>query len=254
MDTESLYDANAGKWERKAPSSLSDFTGRPAVFEMCSDVSGLDILDLGAGEGYCSRELAARGARSVTGVELSEQMVMAARRQEEALGQGIQYHQGDAVKLQGLADHSFDLVVAVFLYNYLTVAQMRASFAEALRVLRPGGAFVFAVPHPALGFIRRQHQAPFYFDVGSAGYFSGVDQQCQGEIWRIDGQRLPVQMVHKTLADYFLGLQLAGFTQLPQLRELGVRPEHLEQNPDFFGPVADTPLHLALRIQAPGSA
>ena len=86
MDTESLYDANAGKWERKAPSSLSDFTGRPAVFEMCGEVSGLDILDLGAGEGYCSRELAARGARSVTGVELSEQMVITARRQEQTLG------------------------------------------------------------------------------------------------------------------------------------------------------------------------
>ena len=44
MDTETLYDANAGKWERRAPSSLSDFTGRPAVFELCGDVVGLDAV------------------------------------------------------------------------------------------------------------------------------------------------------------------------------------------------------------------
>ena len=63
-DTARLYDAHAGRWRRRGPSSLSDFTGRPPVFELCGDVTGLDVLDLGSGEGYCSRELASRGARS----------------------------------------------------------------------------------------------------------------------------------------------------------------------------------------------
>lgn len=251
MDTETLYDANAGKWERRAPSSLSDFTGRPPLFELCGDVRGADVLDLGAGEGYCSRELAARGAASVTGLELSAEMVEAGRRQDAALGQGIVYHQGDAADLSRWSDAAFDLVTAVFLYNYMTRAAMAASFSEVRRVLRPGGAFVFSVPHPAFGFIRRERALPFYFDTESSGYFSGVDRQFQGEIDRIDGPALPVQMVHKTLADYTDALAAAGFTAMPTLRELGVRPEHMDRDREFFAPVADVPLHLAVRVQAP---
>lgn len=249
MDTRSLYDDNAAKWARNKPSSLSDFTGRPAVFELCGDVTALDVLDLGCGEGYCSRELMRRGAGSMLGIELSAEMVDIARQQEARLDQGIEYQQGNAVALPGVPSAGFDLVTAVFLYNYLTAEQMQASFAEVYRVLRDGGAFVFSVPHPALGFIRTQHAAPFYFDTLDAGYFSGTDRQFQGEIWRRDGTRLPVQMVHKTLSHYFEALGQAGFSCLPEIRELGVRQEHMALDPDFFGPVQDIPLHLAVRIR-----
>jgi SAM-dependent methyltransferase len=245
-DAGALYDKHASRWQRRAPSSLSDFTGRPAVFELCGEVSGLEVLDLGCGEGYCSRELAGRGAR-VTGVELSAEMVQLARSQEGELKQGITYRQGDVTRLDD-ADARYDLAVGVFVYNYVTVEQMLASFREVRRVLRPGGRFVFAVPHPAFAFIRKDRKPPFYFDVGDAGYFSGRDVRFQGEIRRRDGTALPVQMVHKTLGDYFETLRTAGFVAMPDVRELRVLPEHLALDPGFFGPVADLPLHLALRV------
>lgn len=246
-DTARLYDAHAARWRRRAPSSLSDFTGRPPVFELCGDVTGLDVLDLGCGEGYCSRELASRGARSVTGVELSAEMVELARVQEAELRQGIAYRQGDVTALVDDAA-SYDLAVAVFVYNYLDLEATRASFREVRRVLRPGGHFVFAVPHPAFAWVRRERAAPFFFDVGAAGYFSGRDETFEGEVHRRDGTALPVRMVHKTFADYFDALSSVGFTALPEVRELGVRPEHLELDRGFFAPVADVPLHLALRV------
>jgi SAM-dependent methyltransferase len=248
VDTERLYDRNASRWQRRKPSSLSDFTGRPALFELCGAVEGLDILDLGCGEGYCARELAGRGARSMTGVELSKEMVQLARAQESELGQGIVYRQGDVTKLDD-ADASYDLAVGVFVYNYVDTAQMRASFREVFRVLRAGGHFVFAVPHPAFAFIRREKAPPFYFDVAEGGYFSGRDRKFQGEIHRRDGSALPVQMVHKTFTDYFGALRVAGFSSLPEVRELGVLPEHLALDPGFFGPVADLPLHVAFRVE-----
>lgn len=246
-DAGALYDKHASRWQRREPSSLSDFTGRPAVFELCGDVSGLDVLDLGCGEGYCSRELAARGARAVTGVELSGEMVQLARAQESELKQGIRYRQGDVTRLED-ADASYDLAVGVFVYNYVTAAQMLASFREVRRVLRAGARFVFAVPHPAFAFVRRDRKPPFYFDVGAAGYFSGRDARFEGEIRRRDGTGLPVQMVHKTLGDYFDALRDAGFAAMPEVKELRVLPAHLALDPGFFSPVADVPLHLAMRI------
>lgn len=246
-DAGALYDKHAARWRRREPSSLSDFTGRPAVFDLCGNVSGLDVLDLGCGEGYCSRELAGRGARSVTGVELSGEMVQLARAQESELRQGIAYRQGDVTRLED-PDTSYDLAVGVFVYNYVTTAQMLASFREVRRVLRAGGHFVFAVPHPAFAFVRRDRAPPFYFDVGDAGYFSGRDARFQGEIRRRDGTALPVQMVHKTFGDYFDALRAAGFAAMPEVRELRVLPEHLALDAGFFSPVADLPLHLAIRV------
>jgi SAM-dependent methyltransferase len=246
-DARALYDRHASRWQRREPSSLSDFTGRPAVFELCGDVSGLDVIDLGCGEGYCSRELAGRGARSVTGVELSGEMVQLARAQEGELRQGITYRQGDVTRLDD-ADASYDLAVGVFVYNYVTAGEMLASFREVRRVLRPGARFVFAVPHPAFAFVRKDCTPPFYFAVKDAGYFSGRDVRFQGEIRRRDGTALPVQMVHKTFGDYFDALRVAGFAGMPEIRELRVLPEHLALDPGFFSPVADLPLHLAVRV------
>ena len=66
-----LYETNSQQWVRKEPSCLSDFTARPAVFDLCEPVKDAIILDLGCGEGYCARELMGRGARKVIGVDIS---------------------------------------------------------------------------------------------------------------------------------------------------------------------------------------
>ena len=248
VNTSELYDEHAARWQRREPSSLSDFTGRPAVFDLCGDVTGLDIIDLGCGEGYCARELASRGAGSITGVELSDEMVQLAQAQDAELGHGIHFRQGDITRLTD-ADASFDLALGVFVYNYVDTEQMLASFREVHRVLRPGGHFVFSVPHPAFAYIRTEQQPPFYFDVSGSGYFSGRNVQHQGAIYRRDGTALPVQKIHKTFSDYFDALAAAGFGALPQVQELQVLPEHLELDPGFFGAVADLPLHMAFRIR-----
>jgi len=247
METEALYDRNAASWSRTRPHSISDFTGRPAVFTLCGAVEGQRVLDLGCGEGYCTREMAARGASRVLGIDLSTRMIELARKREAELGQGIEYAQGNVVALD-LEDEAFDLVLAVFVYSYMSADEMARAFAQVKRVLAPGGRFVFAVPHPSLAFVRPQ-APPFYFDTGGHGYFSGRDRRSEGEIGCVDGSSLPVQMVHKPLEDYFDALRTAGFDRLPTLRELRVLPEHLEAHPALFSPLVDVPLHLAVRVE-----
>jgi len=247
MEPATLYDRNAARWSRSAPNSISDFTGRPAVFDLCGPVAGQRVLDLGCGEGYCSREMAGRGAARVVGVDVSEEMIALGRERERGLGQGIEYHVGDVVEL-ALPDDAFDLVLGVFVFSYVDTDRMARGFAEARRVLAPGGRFVFAVPHPSLAFQRPQ-EPPFYFDTRGAGYFTGRDVRHGGEIACVDGTRLPVQMVHKTLEDYFDALARAGFERMPIVRELCVLPEHLTAHPTLFAPLRDVPLHLAMRME-----
>jgi SAM-dependent methyltransferase len=139
------------------------------------------------------------------------------------------------------------MTIAVFLFNYLTVDQTRRCMAEVARVVKPGGRFLFAVPHPAFPYMRRP-EPPFYFSTEGVGYFSGRDRHCAGRIWKRDGSFLEVQLSHKTLEDYFDALAHAGFTTMPRVRELRVTPELVELDPGFFGPAVDTPLHMAIEV------
>lgn len=248
MEPRALYDADAARWKRSEPNSLSDFTGRPVVFDMCGDVTGLAVLDVGAGEGYCSREMKRRGAGRVLGIELSEQMVKLAQAQEAEFGHGIEYQQGDARNLS-MDEASFDLVLAVFVFNYMNSKDMELALKGMYRALRPGGSLVFAVPHPSFAFIHKGKEPPFYFDVEERGYFSGRDSMNQGEIHCRDGRALRVQMVHKPLEDYFRALAQAGFSSMPEVREMRVLPEHMQLAPEFFSPVKDIPLHMGIRIR-----
>jgi len=249
MTTEpkALYDATADRWARTEPSSLSDFTGRPAVFELVGSLQGVDVLDAGCGEGYCSRVLAGRGPRRLVGIDVSDEMIARAKAEEVRLAQGIRFEVGD-IRALPFDDASFDVAIAVFVFNYLSLADTKAALTDLRRVLRPGGRLVFAVPHPAFPWLR-DHTPPFYFDMGERNYFDARDERRAGAIWRRDGARLEVQVVHKTFEDYFEALHAAGFGRMPRLRELRVLPEHIALDPAFFGPLAGVPLHVAFSIE-----
>jgi hypothetical protein len=94
----------------------------------------------------------------------------------------------------------------------------------------------------------REAKYPFYFQIEGAGYFSSRDQQFPGRIWKRDSSWLDVQLVHKTLEDYFNALNNAGFNTMPNLRELRVTPEHVAMDHSFFSPLIDFPLHLAIQV------
>ena len=145
QSTKILYDQSAERWVRGEAISLSDFTARPIVLEMCEPLVQANVLDLGCGEGYCSRELKRRGASQVYGIDLSHGMIQAAQQQDKIDNFGIQYESCCATDLSHIEDVSFDRVLCVFLFNYLTVEQMNQCMAEVARVLRPGGKFIFSI-------------------------------------------------------------------------------------------------------------
>ena len=246
--TKEIYNATASNWDRRDPVLLSDFTARPFVMTLCEPLKGKKVLDLGCGEGFCSRQFMQRGAASVYGIDISEKMIDHAKKQEDRNPLGIEYHAGDATKLDHLADESYDLIACVFLFNYLNNAQTRIVMKAIRRLLKPEGQFVFTIPHPLYAFLRN-NAFPFYFDPKDKGYFSGRDITFKGEIWRRDGVPLHVQSVHKTLEDYFNALAESGFDRMPFIKELRVEEQHLEVDRAFFEPIFDMPLHVAFSLR-----
>jgi SAM-dependent methyltransferase len=251
-DTRAMYDAAAADWRRDEPLLLSDFTARERVMEVVGDVGGLHLWDLGCGEGYVGRQLAARGARRLDGFDLSAAMVEAARRQAGAMGAErggpLHYTVADLTVADQLPAGSCDGVLAVFLFNYLSLADTAQVLAHVHGALRPGGFFLFTVPHPCLAFLRGQ-EPPFYLDPAGHPYLGSSDQCFEGRIWRRDGIANPVRALHKTLADYLRLLAEAGWERLPRLEELGVTEAHLELDPEFFRPLRGLPLHLLVLLR-----
>lgn len=73
---------------------------------------------------------------TVTGIELSAEMLALGRRRAQELGRPAELRLGDAQALD-FADESFDTVVCTL--GLCTIPDPRAAVAEAERVLRPGG-------------------------------------------------------------------------------------------------------------------
>jgi ubiquinone/menaquinone biosynthesis C-methylase UbiE len=97
--------------------------------------AGLDVLDVGCGQGIDLVEYARAGAR-VTGIDLTPRHVELARSHIEALGLVATVVQGDAERLP-FEDASFDVVSSNGVLHH--TPDMPAALREIRRVLRPGG-------------------------------------------------------------------------------------------------------------------
>jgi malonyl-CoA O-methyltransferase len=117
----------------------------PVVREAIGDVAGLEVLDLGCGTGRHSLWLASAGA-TVTGIDFSEGMLEEARGKPGA--DAVRFLAHDLARPLPFAAGSFDVVVSGLVLEHLR--ELDAFFAEARRVLRPGGRAVVSAMHPAM--------------------------------------------------------------------------------------------------------
>jgi SAM-dependent methyltransferase len=134
--------ANKALWEKGDFTRIAECvreSGESLVKEL--DITdGLQVLDLGCGDGTTALPAAQLGAE-VLGVDIAANLVAAGNTRAVAVGlANCRFQEGDASDLRELDDERFDLVVsffgAMFAPRPLDVAK------EMVRVTRPGGRIV----------------------------------------------------------------------------------------------------------------
>ncbi|MGH7214397.1 MAG: class I SAM-dependent methyltransferase [Tepidisphaeraceae bacterium] len=222
-----VWNANADRWHDRYDDGDPNrrFQSDEPMLAMLGDVRGLDVLDMGSGNGYLSRKLARAGAR-MTGVELSDRFVAIAREQEQRDNLGITYHHASAASMPFLRDASIDKIVSN--YVLMDLRDYERAMTEAFRVLRPDGAFVVVISHPcfeagqgwlvpAIDSPRPEERLGYLQD----GYFH---RGAYAGTW---GNFDPVTSFHRPLRDYWETFRANGFEvedfEEPSVSERGRR-------------------------------
>jgi SAM-dependent methyltransferase len=105
------------------------------------DVAGATVADLGCGSGRTGAWLAAQGAAAIDGADITPEMLGLAR----ARGVFRALVEADVADT-GLPGGSYDVVTTSLVDEHL--ADLRPLYAEAARLLRPGGTYAIVGFHP----------------------------------------------------------------------------------------------------------
>lgn len=138
--------AQRAGWAHFAP--LQALTTEPAaqLVRFAGIRSGDRVLDVACGTGVVAVTAARRGA-TVTGLDLTPELIDVARDNARLGAVEVDWREGDVESLPFAAD-SYDVVVSQF--GHMFAPRPDVAIGEMLRVLKPGGTIAFSTWPPEL--------------------------------------------------------------------------------------------------------
>src|SRR3984957_8204604 len=137
-----MMNANKALWEKGDFTRIAETmreSGEDLVKEL-GITDGLDVLDLGCGDGTTALPAAALGA-NVLGVDIAANLVEAGNERARQLGlANCRSQEGDAAEPNEIDDEQFDLVMSIF--GAMFAPRPFDVAKETVRVTRPGGRIV----------------------------------------------------------------------------------------------------------------
>lgn len=145
-DLDTFKNAQRAVWAHFAPLQLQTTEPAARLVKWARIGAGQRVLDVACGTGVVSITAARTGAQ-VTGLDLTPELLQAARDNARIAGLTIEWHEGDAEALPFDSGH-FDVVVSQ--YGHIFAPRPQVAMDEMLRVLKPGGTIAFSTWPPEL--------------------------------------------------------------------------------------------------------
>ena len=143
---ESFKAAQKQGWVHFAPFEAHTTPCAARLVKRAGVRSGQRMLDVACGTGVVSITAARLGA-SVTGLDLTPELLERARENARIAGVIVDWHEGDVENLP-FGDAAFDVVLSQ--YGHIFAPRPDVAIGEMLRVLKPGGTIAFSTWPPEL--------------------------------------------------------------------------------------------------------
>lgn len=215
----------------------NDTLEKPVILELAGELTNQQILDLGCGDAIFGREALAKGCRSYLGIEGSRNMVRAAQQVLEGTKGRVLHARVEDWKFPAQA---YDLVVSRLVLHY--IKDVDSVFRQIYKALAKDGRFVFSVEHPVITSSDRGWQG------------NGPRQDWLVDNYFDTGERITSWMgghvikYHRTVENYFVGLQRAGFI-VESLREAEPQREQFPDDEETYERRKRIPLFLMMAAQ-----
>lgn len=121
-----------------------DYVLKPLIFKMAKDASFSNVIDLGCGTGYLTREIAQR-ATHVTGIDISNASIAIAKQRNKDISNIL--FKANAIETLTIEDHNpFSLAIANM--TLMDVVNLEATIRATSGLLEPEGYFIITITHP----------------------------------------------------------------------------------------------------------
>lgn len=157
----------------------------PIMKTMLPNLKGKDILDLGCGEGEMSQYFADCGANSVHGLDISENMIKEAEKQNKH--KNVRFEKM-AMEEIGQIKEKFDVVFSSLAFHY--IEDFEKLMQDISCLLKDDGILLFSQEHPLVLASILPEGMPKYIDVEGKRVFNLCDYNINGERkfnWNIEG-------------------------------------------------------------------
>lgn len=157
----------------------------PIMKSMLPDLKGKNVLDLGCGEGEMSCCFAEMGANSVLGLDISENMLMEAEKQN--VYPNVRF-QKMAMEDIDQIEEKFDVIFSSLAFHY--IEDFEKLMKDISSLLKEGGMLLFSQEHPVVLASILPKGMPKYVEVDGKRVFNLCDYNQNGERkfnWNIEG-------------------------------------------------------------------
>ncbi len=182
---------------------------KPNLLRLLMPKPGEEVLDIGCGQGFFSREIAKNGAR-VVGIDIAGELISLAKKRAK---HGEIFLNLSAENMKGLNSERFNAAICVLALQ--NIENYRAAIMEAARVLKVNGRFILVLNHP--GF-RVPTASAWEFDQEKKVQFRRIDKYLSEIKQAVDmtqgileqRKKRYTYSFHRPLQNYFKVFKKAG--------------------------------------------